>query len=278
MHRLIDFDEKLEKHLQSWVEEHRDEYEKIDDMEADVPEETLKWLNTPADWLDGNTPGDFFAQYSDSQDLVQWMTEYLVNGVSLPDPLLDRIADLSDPEPLAAVLREKMASRVCTEDEELVMTCISLLSQMGAETVADLYIRYIVQNGDDSVSDAADEALYSMKSAREPMLKALGEEMSESSRTALLDALTHQEPDPAVYDWLVRMFLETEEQKALYASYLGRYGDPRAINVLKQVIEEPGLNYLEFIEIRNAIEELGGEIILDRDFEGDQYYETMKDM
>lgn len=277
-HQLIDFDEKLTEHLQDWITAHRDEYAKPDDMEADAPEETLRWLNAPADWLDGATPGTYFEQFSDAENLTGWMEEYMRADVSVPGPLLDRIAMLGEPAPLMAILDSRMAGTVKAEDAELVMTCISLLNQMDTDAPAGLYIDYMVANGEDEVSEAAAEALAEMPAARDKLIEALPQEMSEASRTAILDALVHLEPHPAVYDQLIRMFTETEDRKALYASYLGKYGDPRAVDVLLQAITEPELNYLEFLEIRNAIEELGGECTVERTFDGDKYYESMKSM
>jgi hypothetical protein len=64
--------------------------------------------------------------------------------------------------------------------------------------------------------------------------------------------------------------------KALYASYLGKYGNPDAVKTLKGALDWININYLDYIEIRNAIEELGGEVAHLRNFEGDKYFESMK--
>jgi len=38
------------------------------------------------------------------------------------------------------------------------------------------------------------------------------------------------------------------------------------------------LNYLDYIEIRNAFESLGGEVDQERDFTGDKDYEALRQM
>ena len=53
---------------------------------------------------------------------------------------------------------------------------------------------------------------------------------------------------------------------------LERYGDPAAIDILKSFASEVDINYVEFVEIRNAVEELGGEMTEEKDFSDDPYY------
>ena len=65
----------------------------------------------------------------------------------------------------------------------------------------------------------------------------------------------------------------------MFASLLGKLGDPRAIDALRMVMGMEDINYLDYLEIANAIEMLGGEAgDRDRDFSGDPYYESLRDM
>jgi hypothetical protein len=278
-YELKDFDKAFGLYMQNWMRDHRGEYENVQAMENDVPSVYISWMNQPAKWLDGRTPGDYFEQFDDGGALLGWMLAYMRGKVSVPGPLLDRIVSLNAWEPVTDYLRGHMTGPVSPEDAEAVMTCISLLNQMECGALAQTYIDYVAASvKPDEVADQAGEALAQLPQAREAMLRALERPMSEYARTALLDALLNFEPDPSVYRWLSRLFLETQDQKALYASYLGRYGDERAISLLQQAIQEPDINYLEFLEMRNAIEALGGECTLERSFEGDRYYESMKGM
>ena len=48
--------------------------------------------------------------------------------------------------------------------------------------------------------------------------------------------------------------------------------------MLREALELTDLNYLDYIEIVHAIEALGGEVETEREFNGDPYYESLKDM
>ena len=45
---------------------------------------------------------------------------------------------------------------------------------------------------------------------------------------------------------------------------------------MMQALDDPDINYLDYIEIANAVRALGGEVEKERSFEGDPYYESMK--
>ena len=54
---IIDFDARFTEVLNKWIEENRHRFRRPEDMEDEVPDVYLRWLNTPADWLEGCTPG-----------------------------------------------------------------------------------------------------------------------------------------------------------------------------------------------------------------------------
>ena len=82
--------------------------------------------------------------------------------------------------------------------------------------------------------------------------------------------------DDRIYDLLVERFAMREEKRALFASYLAKLGDDRAIPMLKEAAQSPDINYLDYVEVVNAIEELGGERPPEREFSGDPYYESLR--
>ena len=51
--QIIDFDAKFTEVLNDWIEKNRSRFRKPDDMENEVPDVYLRWLNTPASWLGG---------------------------------------------------------------------------------------------------------------------------------------------------------------------------------------------------------------------------------
>lgn len=82
-------------------------FRRPEDMEDEVPDVYLRWLNTPADWLEGCTPGEYFDRFSDSAQLCALLCGYIREGVPVPDPLLDRLAELGDEAALMALAKDK---------------------------------------------------------------------------------------------------------------------------------------------------------------------------
>ncbi len=69
------------------------------------------------------------------------------------------------------------------------------------------------------------------------------------------------------------------DRRALYATYLARLGDERALDALSRVVNLTDLDYLDYLEVRNAIEALGGQAPEDmRRFDGDPAYESLKNL
>jgi hypothetical protein len=77
--------------------------------------------------------------------------------------------------------------------------------------------------------------------------------------------------DEEVYRVLVEAFL-SGENTAVHAGYLASYGDERALPMLLEKIENPLIGFVEFQELKYAIEALGGEYDEPRDFSGDKDY------
>lgn len=91
----------------------------------------------------------------------------------------------------------------------------------------------------------------------------------------LMEVLACYKGNKAVYMNLVS-YLYKGEDVALFARLLGSYGDERAIDVLKIFVEEYEPDYNEYMEIRNAVEQLGGDFDLKQDFSDDPFYRFIK--
>ncbi len=95
------------------------------------------------------------------------------------------------------------------------------------------------------------------------------------SAKMLMEVLSEYKGNKAIFMGLVG-FLYRGEDVALFARLIGRYGDEQGIEVLKTFCEEYEPNYNEFMELRNAIEELGGDFTLKQDFSDDPLYRYLK--
>ena len=71
-------------------------------------------------------------------------------------------------------------------------------------------------------------------------------------------------------------FAKNTDNIPLYASYLAKYGDERALPFLMTAIEGEKISYADFEELRFAIEALGGKYDKERDFSQDKTYKKIK--
>ena len=238
---IINFDEHFADYTSAWMKEHQGEYATYDEMEADLPKVYMMFLNTRAAWLGSLTPGSYFTQFEDPKVLVDWMHEYCRQGVPVPDLLTEQITFVGKPceKRLLELLKDPEAG------EEASMLAVGLLREMGETAV-------------------------------QPMLQAV-REANAAGQEALLDVLSNYPGNEQIFQLAIRLFRDHPEKRALFAGYLARIGDPRALTELEEAAREKEMSYLTFIEIRNAIEELGGECP-EREFEEDPEYDALRGM
>lgn len=274
--QCIPFDEWFSKYLTGWISENGASFgNELDRMEEQMPAVYEKWLATPAEWLSGVAPGAFFEQYEDAAMLVAWMLAYLANHMPVPDPLLNRITTLGEraEESLLGILLDPDAS------SEAQIHAISLLTELDSVKPMPLYIE-LIQKGQEREErvDHAAQALAAMgPMILRPVLDA-AQNATRAGKEAFLDILCDFPGEPETFDLGISLFLEDPARKALYASFLGKLGDDRAVPFLQDALKDPALPYLDYIEIRNAMERLGGELSEERDFFDDPGFEALKRM
>ena len=268
--KIIDFDAEFTKVLNDWIEKNRARYRRPDDMENDVPDVYLRWLNTPAAWLDGQTPAAYFDQFDDSTQLCGLLKDYIKEGVPVPDPLLDRLADLADEQTLLKLAKDKSAP--C----EARMDAIELLRQIESTLPMVDFIRWQVERDDEE--DILDNALESLRQMGEGVrgpAKVAFLAAGEEGKEALLDVLADYPGDEDVFRFALEQFKTTKDKRALYAGYLAKLDDDHALEALLDVAEGDDVTYTDFIEIRSAIERLGSEAPV-RDWTHDPTYQAFK--
>lgn len=269
---LIDFDAHFSDALNDWIEENKTKFERAEDMEDAAPDVYLNWLNEPADWLGGKAPGEYYAQFDDAAALVDLLVAYTNSNISIPDPLLDRIEELADEAPILALVRN--ADAPC----EARMHAIELLRQLESTAPMVDYIRWQVErNMDDDLLDNALESLRCMGDGVRRPVKIAFIAADDIGREALLDVLADFPADDDVLNFALRQLKEQPDKRALYAGYLGKLGDDRALEPLLDLAESDGMSYIDFIEIRNAIERLGGEAPI-REFSDDATYQAVQQL
>lgn len=273
----IDFDRQFQRYAAEWVKRNGGKYKNnMDVIEDMMPDVYQQFLEKPAAWLDGAAPGTYFEQFDDADELVAWLCAYMEKGVPVPDVLLERITELGGAaeDALLALLERDAAT------DEMRMTAVSLLGEMESVKPMRLYIGWIAAlKPDDARADLCDlcaEMLTSMGEAVvEPILGALPD-ATQTARDVFADILSNYPGDERIYELLMERFAHEQERRALFASYLAKLGDPRALPALIEAAAAQDINYLDFVEISSAIDALGGERPAEREFAGDPYYESLK--
>ena len=272
--KCINFDRAFERYMAEWIKENSEKYkDDMDVIEDMMPDVYLEFLKKPADFLDGVAPQDYFEQFDNADMLVNWLCDYIAQGVAVPDLLLERVTALGDPAEkslLALIARDDLP-------EETQMTAISLLREMESKAPMQRYIDFIASLEEPSdKGDLCAEALMSMgESVVEPILAALSG-AGQTGRDIFADVLSTYPGDERIYELMIERFVTRDERRALFASYLAKLGDERAIPMLKEAAQSPDINYLDYVEVVNAIEALGGERPPEREFSGDPYYESLR--
>ena len=267
---IIDFDARFTEVLNKWIEENRHRFRRPEEMEDEVPDVYLRWLNTPADWLEGSAPGEYFDRFSDSAQLCGLLCEYIKGGVPVPDPLLDRLADLGDEAALMALVKDKSAP--C----EARMDGIELLRQLESTLPMVDFIRWQVERDEeDDILDNALESLRQMGEGVRGPAKVAFLAAGPEGKEALLDVLADYPGDEDVFRFALEQFKTTRDKRALYAGYLAKMDDDHALEALLDVAEGDDVTYTDFIEIRSAIERLGSEAPV-RDWSHDPSYQAFK--
>jgi len=268
---LIDFDERFTEFLHAWLEENQDDIQSIEQVERMMPALYDRFAATPAFWLDGLTPIGYFEAFDRAERLLALMESYLTSGVPLPDLLLMRIAQLGMAAENALMDILLDAGR----DQQSRMICIRLLQDLGSTRPMPAYIAWQQEREEhDDLADFALESLEEMGEMAVPYLLEALEEANDIGKEALLSVLSRHPGHPQVFEELMRLFDALPERQAILAAYLGRLGDERALPALIERANEDGLKYLDYIELRCAIETLGGDAP-ERSFDQDPEYDAL---
>jgi len=192
----------------------------------------------------------------------------------VPDLLMEQITTVGRPceKRLLELLKDEEAP------DEARMIAIELLREMESTLPKMLYIQWqLDRKPKDELKDNALESLTQMgECVVQPILQEVPK-ANAAGEEALLEVLSHYPGNEQTFRLGMKLFRERKEQRALFAGYLAKLGDDRALPDLMAAAKEPDLGYLAFIEIRNAIESLGG-VCPEREYEEDPEYQALRDL
>ena len=274
--RCINFDKEFERYVSAWMKEHAKEYRNYDEMEAAMPDVYEAFLDTPVNWLSGAKPGEYFGQFDNAHQLVNWMEDYFKQRIPVPDMLLNRIAELglSAEESLMNLLKKERAT------QEIRMAAITLLREIDSIAPLEYYIglQAIRQEGEDELADNALDSLASMGERAVEAMRAALPMCSPDGQEAMLTVLSDYPGNEKVFETALALLRSRRDRVAVLADCLGKLGDERALEPLKALAASEETPYLDYIELRSAIEALGGDAP-ERDFDAeDPAYEAMRSM
>lgn len=271
--KIYDFDEKFFDYVRTWIALHPGLNER--QIEESYNEMMMNWLNAPAKWLDGATPGTYFERYSEPKDLMKLIEEYDRRDIGIPEPLYSRIVGLGE---VCAPSLMRIAENT-DKPESLRAAAIGMLRDIGSAAPRDMYINLVCKSrAQNELSEMASEILASGDDSIIEELLSRYDSAADYAQMLILDICRHFPGDERIYEHCIDKLKNRPEQRALYASYIAKLGDARAIDTLKQMMQLTDLTYLDYIELRNAVEELGGEVVDERTFYGDPDFEAMRNI
>lgn len=270
MNDVIDFDKMFEEYAMEWFKENGGEYSSDEQVEEIMPEVYEQWASSPSHKLGGIAPRAFFDGIESADELIAILigtSEGDNNPCSL---LLDRITEVQG---CAEKLKELLSKPKLSDKLKLI--CMQLLKETGSSHPLDTYILWITDGStDEDVRESAIEVLKDNADAVTEKLFAALENADDPVRTVIAEILVHAKKDERTFALLTDLF-SRGDNIPLYAQYLGEYGDERAAAILYRALDT--CDYAEFMEIKNAIERLGGTVDDDyRDFSDDPAYIAVK--
>ena len=210
-------------------------YRNEEALEDDMGRLFDEWAAAPDEKLGGKSPSEYAEELSARGELKDYIWNLIDAGLSVSPLLDDAVRKEGDAVTflINLILEKKKAA------EEYAMP---LITDIGGEEAEDYCIKVLA----DKDADAQTQEIYA-------------------------DILSNYRGNKEIYYWLVTL-LYRGENVPLLADLLAKYDNPAAIEVLKAFAEQFDINYLEFKELRYAVERLGGEWTLEKDFSGDALY------
>ena len=268
MIKVINVDKLFDEYISDYVYKNIGKV-KPEEIENKIPMLYEKFGNEKLKELDGKTPSTYYEDASTSE-LLSVLKEHLNSGVSVPDFLPEALAKRSDDE------REFVQALNQDDSEEFTAYLMNILADMDIVLVKK-YMEFLTLDYPTNIKELAVELLSKRANEVKENILEIFNESDEERKELFCEILSYSSIDDKTFDILTLQFLKNRDKTPMYASYLARFGDARALPFLIQAIEEEKISYADFEELRFAIEALGGEYNKIRDFSKDKSFKKIKD-
>lgn len=256
--KLIDFDGLFDEKLTQFMEENKNKYTEKQ-WEDIIPKLYKKFGDTYVAKIKC-TPKEYYANMTDSQ-LVETLCSHLETDIPTPEFLCAEIEKRGETQTLLPLLKG--------DNETAALYALNLI---GDDILAhETYFSILTENrfGEDIRSDITDIFRLHADEWKERVFAAYKENKGTEYMLEILSRVKNR--DENVFQTLLTAFL-SGEAVPVHAGYLAAYGDERALPYLLEKIEDTTIGFVEFQELKYAIEALGGEYEEPRDFSDDKDY------
>ncbi|MBQ9514387.1 MAG: hypothetical protein IJR66_05395 [Clostridia bacterium] len=267
MIKILDVDKLFDEYISGYVYANIGKI-KPEEIEDKMPILYNEFGDKPQKELDGLTPNTYYRSFS-AKELLSCLKTHIEKNVPVSDFLCEA---LSDGDSEKEILNELNGEN----DEQYTLYLMNILNDKNSSIAIKRYLEFILWDYPESIRELATELLYNYADLIKEDILSNFNDTDKEKKDCLIDILSHCSDDDRVFEILLNAFIENQDNIPLYAGYLGKYGDGRALPFLKTAIENEKINYAEFTELRFAIEALGGECDVKRDFSQDKIYKKIK--
>lgn len=269
--KIIDLNSLYENYLKKVVEKNPDKYKNFEALENDIGYLTDEWEVTPDEALGDISPKQFVDELIRQKRLYDYVEDCLDQGVEVADIVCFSL--LNQPN-----IEEFLAQFLYSNLLDSRMFGAVMLKEKGSEKVEEIFLDAILNmNINDEVKSIAFDFLIEDRPKVVDKILNIINTVSESMQGVLVEIMAEYKGRKEVFYWIVTM-LYRAENIALFAKLLGQYDDEVAIDILKGFAVENDIDYIEYLEIYNAVERLGGDFDIDLDFSNDDIYKYMHNL
>ncbi|MCL2751996.1 MAG: hypothetical protein FWE62_04475 [Firmicutes bacterium] len=260
---MIDFDKKLESFTRDWIRENAGKF-KPGELEEKAAQVCELWASARDPDLSA-TPLDYVRGLS-TEALAGFMRQNFEENGSIPFVLTDEMQKRPDAEGCLRKFIERGG------DDELTATCINILSIRPSIELLKLYLSWLPDKRipDSLLENVFDVLAQNADRVKDDLIKTAHTLNNKTRYDYICDALTNiSRQDDAVFELFLKG-LKRGGSVMFYCACLRKYGDERAVEYLKSLAAV--CDYADFLEIRSALQSLGSDVDVPRDFSNDESF------
>ena len=258
--KLIDFDKIYNDYVIKWTKKNIAKLQNNDPLKF-VDTIYKEWKETPLKEINNLTVTQYFDNFN-INDTIELLKGYNNACLTTPSPLIDKLCRKEYEDSLVKLLLDYNNS------EELILMAANILEEQESKKHIGILAEILLDiNYKKEVRELAIEILaVHATEVKDRLLPKINGNFDNDAYIA--DVLAYCKNDETIFNLLEKLFKSGKDYQ-LYAAYLGMYDDERALPHLQKRLKSEELGYVEFLEIRNAIERLGGEVTEQKDFSFD---------